>query len=65
MLPQADHVEDRPPQCATTGRSKSRPRRFAEAREIAARYRHLVPRGRSILFYGTKNARRIIRDDRI
>jgi len=49
----------------TTVESKSRPRRFAKAREIAARYRHLVPRERSILFYGTKNARRIIRDDRI
>ena len=54
-----------PPQRATRRASKSRPRRFAKAIEIAAQYRHLVPRGRSILFYGTKNARTIIRDDGI
>jgi hypothetical protein len=61
-----EYIKDRrlPPQRATTA-SKSRPRRFAKAIEIAAHYRHLVPRGRSILFYGTKNARTIIRDDRI
>ena len=58
-------IEDRPPQRATRVESKSRPRRFAKAMKIAARYRHLVPRARSILFYGTKNARTIIRDDRI
>jgi hypothetical protein len=46
-------------------RFSSRPLRFAKAIEIAARYRHLLPRGRSLLLYGTKNARRIIRDDRI
>ena len=48
---------------ATTGTPKSCP--LAKANEIAARYRHLVPRGRSVLFHGTKNARTIIRDDRI
>lgn len=44
---------------------KSRPHRFAEALAVAARYRHLVPRGRSILFFGTKHPRTIIRDDAI
>jgi hypothetical protein len=62
-----EHIADQqlPPQRATKMASKSRPRRFAKAIEIAAHYRHLVPPGRSILFYGTKNARTIIRDDKI
>jgi hypothetical protein len=62
-----EYIEDLrlPPQRATRRESKSRPRRFAKAIKIAARYRHLVPRGRSILFFGTRNARAIIRNDRI
>lgn len=43
----------------------SRSRRFAQAIAVAARYRHFVTRGRSILFYGTKHPRSIIRDDSI
>jgi hypothetical protein len=53
------------PQRRTRKKPKSRPPRFAEAIAVAARYQHLVPRGRSILFFGTKNARTIIRDDRL
>ena len=33
--------------------------------QIAAKYRHLIPRGKSVLFYGTKHPRSIIRDDGI
>jgi hypothetical protein len=44
---------------------KSQPHPYAEQIAIAARYRHLVPRGRSVLFFGTKHARTIIRDDRL
>jgi len=62
-----EHIADQqlPPQRATKIASKSRPRRFAKAIEIAAHYRRLMPRGRAILFYGKKNARTIIRDDKI
>ena len=48
-----------------TPKTKSRSRRFDEAIAVATRYRHLVPRGRSILFCGTKNPRNIIRDDEL
>ena len=48
-----------------TPKPKSGSRRFDEAIAVAARYRHLVPRKRSILFFGTKNPRNIIRDDEL
>ena len=51
------------PQRRGKGKPNSHPQRFARAIAIAARYRHLVPRGRSVLFHGTKHPRSIIRED--
>src|SRR5664280_1519352 len=58
-------IETPAPQRRTSRKPKSRPHRFAKAIAVAARYRHLVPRGRAVLFFGTKHARTIIRDDRL
>ena len=46
-------------------KSKQQPTRFAQAIMVAARHRHLIPRGKAILFYGTIKPRTIIREDAI